>query len=427
MPGKTFPTLAELNKQRELDGDAPISAVLYEAQKALYDKRQDLASADPSRYEPLAGSSRPVFPPPGSGAVSGKLAADAARRCQRAPGRVMVKIHPDFINQINRRYKEEHGNDLAALLRMFIDLKDIAGGRDGKLTEATIKAELCGPGEDGFFLHKIGTWRGIRQKLDHGAGLFWERYRDKRGRKTVRLFSRLNVLKALFGDDIDILRGDLVWMPLEDITGSLADFRAACFEAFLVGRKNPERPISKPAIRKSTGMSERAQWNYRQKRGIVAQANQAIIGPYSQDLRDKAANKYGSSVYKVTDWEGRNGKKGAELLARKIADCYKGMTLEKAEGGAKKSINKAITMNLYQVNNEAQVSSFPSADCEVETLAPKLYHSDGKQAWNAVSSQRADIALYPATSHGGYMPNSRKRVKFSRVNTWLMAAPVGEC
>ena len=425
MPGTTSPELTKPNKQREKDGLPPISYELYKANLELQRRQVDTAGGLNST---LAGTSASASSPSdSSGAVKDILAETVAGAVPvgSGHGRGRVRFYPDLLNQINRRYKEEHGKDLSPLLRISILLKAIDNGRDGLIPETTIKAELCGAGLDGRFAYKIGTWRGIRQKLDQGADLFWERYRDKHGRKMIRLFSWENVLRALFGNDIEILRGDMVWVPLIDITGSLADFRAiACYEGFLVGRKHPERPISKTAIRNSTGLSERAQWNYRQKRNITAQANQVIIGPYSQELRDKAVMQYGPTVYRVKDWEGKHGKKGAMLLARKIADCYAGMKVEKAEGGVKKSINKAIMIGLSQEDGD---SSPVSANRETEPLAPKLYYSDAGQAWNAVSNQKAEIAIYPATPHGGFMPNSRRRMKFSRVNTWGMAALNGAC
>jgi len=240
--------------------------------------------------------------------------------------------------------------------------------------------------------------RAVRHILAQGEGIFWHRHTDD------RLWRRSpdKVADAL---GCGRLRGMPVLLPFKPMLGSIGNVKAHLFASYESGRRS-DAPISRAALADKTGVSERAQRDYRRRLGQKAEINTVITGleynraniqETSGRLMRRCVSKSGKNsknpVFPFRDWLGKRGPVGAVYVAYRIADTRRRCHKQAAKGRLRK-INRAIDL----VNNptrgkhgQANRAYHPSAEKAAAAYnrdpeTDHYYHDGGVNIWGVLLS-----------------------------------------
>lgn len=116
---------------------------------------------------------------------------------------------------------------------------------------------------------------------------------------------------------------DPVLLPIKIITKRIGEFKAHLYAAWHSGRKR-NNPISREVQGTLTGIPERTQRHYCRVARIGRQTNIAIGSRYTSEDVENQAWQQGKAVFKFTDYQGKQGRKGATYIAWHLPNNYTG-------------------------------------------------------------------------------------------------------
>jgi hypothetical protein len=225
---------------------------------------------------------------------------------------------------------------------------------------------------------RVCGWRRLRQLLQVGKGILWER--DDLGR--LWLFGLAHVATNL---DLARFAGKAVSLPIDAIIGSIATVKATFLAAFHAGRK--VMPISRAALRQATGIPERTQQEYDKRANTDVDVNLSLSGSFSVETQKEHAFKHGGASFTFVDKQGKHGAAGARYHARQLPNNYQNQ-LETVNFGRKRKLN-------HQLRHQTDLVNIVARGNGQEQLAVKemqrRYFDDGKRA--AKSAGRGQVTL----------------------------------
>ena len=237
----------------------------------------------------------------------------------------MIKSHPSLLAAVIR-------HNLVPPGRVYKLLQAIDTDGRGLFLIENIKKVLCNKRSDYF----ICSWRWMRQLLDRGEGIFWDRHTD--GRLWLR--GPRHVALAL---DVDRLHGKPVYIPINALLGGIKEVTAHFFASFESGRKQ-DTPISQKSLRKATGAAERTQYEYNKLLGRQAKKNFTITGlEYNKEnVYELTINRH-KTVLQYVDRRRLRHSDDTPVCLYRLPDT-RSRVHEQAPKGSLRSINAAINL-----------------------------------------------------------------------------------
>ena len=311
-------------------------------------------------------------------------------------GRATVRIAPDMI-----LFAAQCGDFAAARLYSVIAALDPAGRR--LVYQEDITRLLTDKGSAWYLYGR----RRLLAVLAAGAGVFWDRDKDRRGRVRIALRSRARIV-AHYGIT---LTGHEVIMP---VTVLLADVRdhgrareaaalAAVYAAAHAGRQSGDKPIARAKLRELTGLSRWRQRRYERRRGIASRKQIAIDGNYS-DHRLATLRQSRIAAWRHVDRRGLYGPRGAAYVGRQLPNLYK-------SGSQYARVNS--TRQRRRIN--AQAAGLSSIRDMGARPVVRVFYDDPRQAGKAASREIGRVDARPVYTRQPDRAGDRRRV---RVGVW---------
>lgn len=197
------------------------------------------------------------------------------------------------------------------------------------LTTDDVTLRICGP-------------RQLRNLLERGEGLFWER-RDGR----VWLRSTAKVAAAL---GVTRLTGRPVAVRVDKLTGTIGQARAQLYAAFhsgrqtddlLTGEKRPRGPIARSTLTELSAACPNSQRAYERRAGIRVRRGFAVGPPATSTDQHEQAWRRGRALFLYRDQRGRYGRPGRAYHAWQLPNEYTGPH-ESLSRGRQKRLNRAL-------------------------------------------------------------------------------------
>ncbi len=179
---------------------------------------------------------------------------------------------------------------------------------------------------------RICGWRRLRQLLNQGEGIFWQR--DHKGRLWLK-----GMHKIACTLDCGRLSGFPILLPIATLLGGIQAVRGAFYAAFHSGRAS--NPISRQTLQELSGVPERSQRAYDHVAKVERQENLAIGERYSQEQGQERAWKQGRAVFRFIDVRGLQGRPRAEYLAWHLPNSYTG-PYERRSRANRKRVNRKL-------------------------------------------------------------------------------------
>ena len=184
-------------------------------------------------------------------------------------------------------------------------------------------------------------------------------------------------------DRIDTRPVDL---PLEVVAGTAGQFNAAIYAAWLAGRNNPDKPISRDVIAAKTAVPDRTQRHYDKVAAVEVQPNIALAGRAgSVTASHDYVWQHGRASFEFTDYNGRHGPAGRIYLAHRLPNSYR-TKLRDGHSGRYRSVKKRFNKTLSNPDNKGDRA-------RLTPPVEKLYHDNGAGAARAYNRQ-PDTAVY---------------------------------
>lgn len=279
--GRTTPAAIISTITSPLPSDSAGSGLLAEVSCPAW---AGMATAVPSDND----CTRPPTPPAATVCLPPSLSMALLRTGQTACGRLWLLL----------RHLDSAGCGCLPLTAVQTALT----GRDSPL-------RLCGP-------------RRLRQLLQQGNGLFWQRDKDYLWLAgAVKVAARLGVGR---------LTGRPVALPLAVLRQPIGLVRAHLYASFHSSRNGCGRgeetgqPISRAALTAVSGVSRRSQHAYEQRARVRVSRNIAI-GPRLTPASQQAISwQQGMAVFVLADKRGQQGPPGRRYLAWQLPNSYQG-------------------------------------------------------------------------------------------------------
>lgn len=217
----------------------------------------------------------------------------------------------------------------------------------GCLTDKTSPHYLCG-------------WRQLRNVLQAGQGVFWQR--DETG-----IWLR-SVAKTAVSLGVERLTGQPVLVPLKVLLSGLDEVKAHFYASFHSGRKQPA-PISRQVLQTVTGVPARTQREYEKLAGIYPQRNIGVGELYTAEKEQQRAWTQGTAVFDFVDYHGQQGPVRQRYVAWHLPNSYSGCH-QLCSKGRQKKINREIIL----VNQKVRGKGFQGC---------QLFHPNGAAAGRA--------------------------------------------
>ncbi|MFO7684368.1 MAG: hypothetical protein R6X34_30425 [Chloroflexota bacterium] len=271
-----------------------------------------------------------------------------------------VKVYPDIALGILRQEQTAAG-------RLWLLLRHLDEEGCGFFRVANIKTILTTPKTP----MRLCGWRQLRNLLRQGEGIFWQRDEER-----IWLRSAAKVAYAL---GVNRLSGQPIAFPVKVMLAGIGTFRAHLYAAFHSGRMKhtsagyQAKPIARDTLADISGVGRSSQRTYETKAGLQVQTNIAVGQYASQENYEKHAWSQGQAVFKLTDYQGQQGKKGKTYLAWQLPNSYKGQFQHRPKGRQRR-INREL--------NDLVMKGMPG---NVEGVAAsqkleKRYYPNGKLA-----------------------------------------------
>ena len=217
----------------------------------------------------------------------------------------------------------------AATGRVWLLGRSLDTSGQGWVTVSTLREGLTGRGS----ARRLCGWRRLRQVLQAGEGIFWQR--DRFGRiwftGVARLAAHLGVTR---------LTGHPISLPVDAILGDIGHWRAHCYTAYHSSRAPRSArygaPISRASLTRLTRVPGRTQRHYERLTRLARRSNLAVGGRAEAAARQEHAWRHGRAVFSLTDRAGRRGPAGASYLAWRLPNQYAAGHAAQAVGRCKK-------------------------------------------------------------------------------------------
>ena len=277
------------------------------------------------------------------------------------------KLYPDIALGMLRQEQATAG-------RIWLLLRHIDNEGRGWLTFEETREKLTRKTSD----LRVCGWRQLRNLLNQGDGVFWER---RNGRVWLR-----SVAKTALALSVPRLNNQPVAIPLTALLQGMGQVRAHLYASFHSGRMNKEdkgSPIARDTIAQISHVHERTQRLY-EKRARVRKKHNFAIGPQNSALnQEETAWKQGRASFQFTDMAGQHGRKGTTYTAWQLPNNYTGPHA-KLPRGRQKRINRELA-DLFMKGMTGNDQSTIDAAWQ-----PKRYFENGRLAVKAhTKSQNA--------------------------------------
>jgi hypothetical protein len=289
---------------------------------------------------------------------------------------VSVRIYPDVALGILRQ-------EQTAPARIWYLLRHLDEAGQGWLEETAVRHHLT---RRESALRLCGQ-RQLRNLLDQGEGLFWER---RNGRLWLR--SLVKVAAAL---GVTRLQGHPVAVPLPHFTAGIGTFRAHLYATFHSGRGSQEKaagPIARETVAALSHVPARTQRLYEEVAGVEKETNFALGQPIEPKATQEAGWQKGQALFCFTDYQGKQGPAGKTYLAWQLPNSYTGPH-QQQKNGRQKRLNQAIADLL-------QIGMTGNGDGLTEPQRQRRYCHHGKMA----------ARLYNRSAHDVYWPSPEGRL-----------------
>ena len=238
-----------------------------------------------------------------------------------------VAIYPDVALGMLRQ-------ELAASGRIWLLLQHLDEDGRGwvrvdiareRLTRKSANLRVCG-------------WRQLRNLLNQGENIFWERQNDR-----IWLRSVAKVAAAL---GVWRLSQRRVALPVTALTESIGTVRAHLYASWHSGRTPEDSPTASSPIARETltqlsSLSDRTQHTYEQRAKVQKRTNFAIGAQATAVAEQEAAWQHGSATFHLVDKQGKHGKAGATYIAWQLPNNYVGPH-QRLTRGRQKQINREL-------------------------------------------------------------------------------------
>ncbi len=303
------PSQALLNAQKELEKRRRLAGVSYRPPRTpSSDRPQPGWLTLPVTVSSPAAESRPASPAPPA---------------KPAPTSTGVRVAPTLAAYCLDKDHRYRGHSLDGPYRLYKILQVLDREGRGWLCSSFVETTLTKKASR----HYIYGRRQLKNMLQRGEGLFWQRAKSNRELR-VRLAARAKVTALLLGSH---LRGQEVSFPLKHLLGSgrgrQAAVNAALYTAVHAGqieRKGKSGPISRAKLRNVSGCSSYRQRHYERRMGITVASHIYILGQHSDYELQRAKIHQDLPAYKHTDYRGKinRHKRGAEYIALRLPNSY---------------------------------------------------------------------------------------------------------
>jgi hypothetical protein len=252
------------------------------------------------------------------------------------------------------------------------------------------------------------TRRRARQILDDGEGVFWiRRPSGLRGDGPERLWLS-GAAKAAAELDVDRLAGDPVDIPINQLTCSIGDVRAAFHAAALTLGKG--RPMARATIRGLTGTAESTQRGYDKAAGVAQQRHVGIIpageGQTLQEAKQAAHWDRGRNVFELTDHQGTFGDPGKTHLARRAPNSYRSPHGRGRRGRTRKinAVLKNLDLVAMRERGNGSGAAFERVYHATPAAAGAAYNRDcGRDHYWLAGTSPGGVGIWPI------LPAQRRR------------------
>ena len=268
----------------------------------------------------------------------------------------VIKVYPSLL-------KAMFHMELAAIGRIWFMLRYLDIDGRGWLSVEDVKLELTDKASE---LRIVG-WRRLRQILQQGRGIFWER--DAYGR--IWIYGAATVSRNL---DVGRLEGMPIQIPLESILSGIQSVKANFYSAIHAGKETA--PISRLKLQELTSIPQRTQRHYDNIAKIARCRNFDVSKPHQANEGENHAWAHGYASFPFVDYLGKQGRPGRMYTAQRLPNSYKSPLAQSARGRQQK-INRKLN---GLVNHGVQGNSGRQID--------KLFYGDAQNAAKASNKGR---------------------------------------
>ncbi len=233
--------------------------------------------------------------------------------------------------------------NLAAEMRIWLLARQLDVKGQGSISVEDLKQSLTRKASK----LKVCGWRRLRQLLQKGNGLFWQR--DDHGRLWLS-----GAAKLAASLDIISIKRHAIELPISSLVASMSKVKAHFYTAFHSVRSDNDsfaNPISRDRLQQITGVSKRTQARYDRTSAIEKRQCLAVGETYSAENKQKRLWQ-GKSAFKFIDKRGEIGRKGANYVAWNLPNQYGGVH----KTASKRQIAKKINQQLARFRHKAQES-----------------------------------------------------------------------
>jgi hypothetical protein len=238
---------------------------------------------------------------------------------------VSLRVYPDLALAILRQ-------EQAAPARVWYLLRHLDETGCGWLEETAVRHHLA----DSQSPLRLCGRRQLRNLLNEGEGLFWER---RNGRIWLR-----SLVKVAVGLEVNRLQGRPVAVPLTHFISGIGAFRAHLYATFHSGRGSQDQmagPIARETLANLSHVPPRTQRLYEAKARVKKAFNFALGQPVSTKTAQNTRWQKGHSLFELTDYRGKHGPAGAKYLAWQLPNSYNGPHPQQ-QNGRQKRLNQSI-------------------------------------------------------------------------------------
>ncbi|MEM7032051.1 MAG: hypothetical protein AAF629_21030 [Chloroflexota bacterium] len=233
-----------------------------------------------------------------------------------------VKAYPTLLTAML-----EHGH--SATGRLYLLLRHLDKEGRGWLLIKDVRQQLT----DKQSPLKLCGWRRLRQLLNRGEGLLWQR--DKKQR--IWLYSPAKMARKL---SCGRLTGQPVAFPVKMLLDGIQAVRAHFYASYHSSKKI-NNPISRETLRQLTSVPERTQQEYDKVARVKKQTNLALGEKHTKEVAEQRQWRHGKATFDFIDTQGRVGKANQRYLAWRLPNSYIGVHQVCCKGRQKK-INQRI-------------------------------------------------------------------------------------
>lgn len=271
------------------------------------------------------------------------------------------KLYPDVALGMLRQ-------ELAAAGRIWLLLQHIDNVGQGWLTFETAREKLTDKKSD----WRVCGWRQLRNLLNEGEGIFWQR---ENGRIWLR-----SVAKVAAALGIRRLTLQPVALPVSALLDGMGQVRAHLYASFHSSRDKADAeasPIARDTLTRISHVPQRTQRFYEKRAKVKAKRNFAVGPAASEPEAEHTAWQQGTAVFQLQDQDGWHGRKDRTYLAWQLPNNYRGPHAKQPRGRMKR-INQELA-DLFMKGMTGNGEEL------VEDKLPRRFFGNGRLAAKALN------------------------------------------